>query len=469
MKKKKKLKDSRFKMTQYYFIINWILFFIFFGILLLFINKIYHIESNFIIRIIKFYSESFEKYIKYLDDLKKKLKNESNEENKSDEYLNENESEEESSSVNLKKIKNSKKKIKAEEDKKKKTKNSKKKLSKLARINLEKHEKIKMMKRYFFIHNTIFSVEIIVVSIIIISYYIIMNLYYEKEKKIFLDFDDFKSTLLEIFVSSYSSFSKIKKEAIFFSIFVQEKKEKLNQIKTNNIPVIFNNEIYTQENYTILENKKYYFEIPDEKEIEIKKFNNLLRPYSKNLDSSKNDSKVHLITLYNNNACEILFHIFFYSEIKYNICLKFWSSFLTQGIEQTLIQLEIEISHIIDVFVDINNSNEVLNDLKIIEDSFANSEDFILNYLLFAFRETQIILQDLEKKKVKNIYNLFKTVLYIFIFGCIPLFISFLIFIHFYYVLFKDFINLIVIFPLEYLIEEENLYVEIHNLYKLMY
>ena len=126
-----------------------------------------------------------------------------------------------------------------------------------------------MMKRYFFIHNIIFAVKIIIVSIIIISYYIIMYLLYEKKKKKFLEFDDFKSTLLEIIVSSFISFSKIKNQTIYFFSFIQEKKEKLNQINSGNSPITFNNEIYTQENYTLLENKKYYFEIPDEKEIEI--------------------------------------------------------------------------------------------------------------------------------------------------------------------------------------------------------
>ena len=448
--KKKKLKNSRFKMPQYYFIINWILFLIFFGVLLRFVNKIYQSESNLIIRIVKFYCESFEKYIKYLDDLKKKLKNESNEENKNDEHLNENESEEDNNSHNLKTIKHEKKKVNNEEDNKKK-------------------KKIKMMKRYFFIHNIIFAVKIIIVSIIIISYYIIMYLLYEKKKKKFLEFDDFKSTLLEIIVSSFISFSKIKNQTIYFFSFIQEKKEKLNQINSGNSPITFNNEIYTQENYTLLENKKYYFEIPDEKEIEIKKFNNLLRPYSSNLDTSKNNNNLLLITLYNNNACEIIFHLFYYNETKYDICLNFWSSFITQGIEQSLIQLEIEISHIIDIFIDINKSNEVLSDLRIIEKSFSNCDDFILNYLLLSYRETQFILKNLEKGKLDNIYHSFKIVLFIFIFGCIPLFFSFLLFIRMYYVLFKDFINLIIIFPLEYLIEEENLYIEIHKLYKLMY
>ena len=107
--------------------------------------------------------------------------------------------------------------------------------------------------------------------------------------------------------------------------------------------------------------------------------------------------------------------------------------------------------------------------MRIIEKSFSNCDDFILNYLLLSYRETQFILKNLEKGKLDNIYHSFKIVLFIFIFGCIPLFFSFLIFIHMYYVLFKDFINLIIIFPLEYLIEEENLYIEIHKLYKLMY
>ena len=431
------------------------------------INKIYQFESNLIVRIIKFYNESFSKYIKYLDELKKKLKNESNEENKSDDHLNGNESEDESSSNNLKQSR--KNKIKNEDEQKKKNKNSKKKISKMTRLNLEKHEKIKIMKRYFFIYNTIFAIEIFLVSIIILSYYIIMHFIYEDKKNNFLNFDNFKSSLLGIIVSSFSSFSKIKNQVIYFLNFTQEKNEKLNLLNSSNISITFNNEIYTQNNYTILENKKFNFEIPKDNELEIKKFNNLITSYLNNLDNSKNNTILLLVNLYNNNACEILFHLYYYNETKYNNCLFFWSSFVTQGIEQSLIQLEIEIFHIIDVFVEINNSNEVLNNLEIIKKTYSNCDDFILNYLLLAYRESQFILKDLEKEKLDNIYFSFKIILFIFISACIPLFFSFLIFIHYNYVLFQDFINLIIIYPLEYLVEEENLYFEIYNLYNLMY
>ena len=296
-----------------------------------------------------------------------------------------------------------------------------------------------------------------------------MHFIYEDKKNNFLNFDNFKSSLLGIIVSSFSSFSKIKNQVIYFLNFTQEKNEKLNLLNSSNISITFNNEIYTQNNYTILENKKFNFEIPKDNELEIKKFNNLITSYLNNLDTSKNNTILLLVNLYNNNACEILFHLYYYNEIKYNNCLFFWSSFVTQGIEQSLIQLEIEIFHIIDVFVEINRSNEVLNNLEIIKKTYSNCDDFILNYLLLAYRESQFILKDLEKEKLDNIYFSFKIILFIFISACIPLFFSFLIFIHYNYVLFQDFINLIIIYPLEYLVEEENLYFEIYNLYNLMY
>jgi hypothetical protein len=296
-----------------------------------------------------------------------------------------------------------------------------------------------------------------------------MHFIYEDKKNNFLNFDNFKSSLLGIIVSSFSSFSKIKNQVIYFLNFTQEKNEKLNLLNSSNISITFNNEIYTQNNYTILENKKFNFEIPKDNELEIKKFNNLITSYLNNLDTSKNNTILLLINLYNNNACEILFHLYYYNETKYNNCLFFWSSFVTQGIEQSLIQLEIEIFHIIDVFVEINNSNEVLNNLEIIKKTYSNCDDFILNYLYLSFRETQFILRDLEKDNSDIIYRSIERILFFFILGNIFLFIFFLILLYFVFIQFKDFINFIIIFPLEYLIEEENLYLEIIKLHNWLY
>ncbi len=258
------------------------------------------------------------------------------------------------------------------------------------------------MKNYFFIQNAIFLIKISILPIIILSYYIIIILFFNYKKNDFLKFDDFTSLIFQTYMTSLSSFSKIKNQTINFTNFILEKNKKLNLLKKGDESITFNNEIFTQENYTLLENKKYYFEIPNEEEITIKKLDNLMTSFSTNTDLSKNNSKTLFIKLYNGNACEILFLIYYYNETQYNICLNFWSSFLIQGIEQSLIQLEIAIFNIIDIMKEVNNLTEVYNNLKIIENIYSYCDDFILNYLYFSFRETFFILRDFEKGKIND-------------------------------------------------------------------
>ena len=75
----------------------------------------------------------------------------------------------------------------------------------------------------------------------------------------------------------------------------------------------------------------------------------------------------------------------------------------------------------------------------------------------------------MKKKKTQVIYNSFQIILIIYIFGCIFLFFGLMIFIYYGQIKFGSFINLIIIFPLQYLLEEESLYIEIIKLHKSLY
>ncbi len=325
------------------------------------------------------------------------------------------------------------------------------------------------MNNYFFIYNIGFILKLMTISILILFYYLIIYLYNGNRKNYLLQFDDFMSSIFEIYISTFSSFGIIKNQSIYFTNFIIEKNEKINQLNSNYELVTFNDEIYTKENLTLLQNQKYYFEIPNEEKISIKKLSNIISLFSINVDMTKNNSYSLLIKLFHGNACDVLFHLFFYNEPKFNTCIEFWSTIVTKGIENCFIQLEIEIYNIIDTFKYINNNNEQLNNLKDIENFYSNCDDFILNYLYLSFRQTQFIFRDLEKDKTDIIYKSIKTILYFFILYVILLFFLFLITILYSYIQFKDFINFIIIFPLEYIIEEENLCKEIIKLHKFLY
>ena len=176
-----------------------------------------------------------------------------------------------------------------------------------------------------------------------------------------------------------------------------------------------------------------------------------------------------MVNLFNGNACEILYKVYFIDDDKYNKCLIFWSSFVTQGIEQCLSQLEIEMLNIVSYFNYLNNFTEVYNNLHILEKNFSNCEEFIMIYLFYAYKVTQLVLTDLKNEKKRLILFTFDIVLYIYIIGCIFLFVVLLILIYYKKQKFGYLINFILIFPSQYLLEEKILYQEIIDIYKIMY
>ena len=470
IEKRKKASQPKYSSNKLYMILNLIIFtFVFFSILIL-VHKFYKIECNLIIKMIRFHSKSFENYIKYLEDLKKKLKDETNEEDKSvnnfdTSNLNESIDENNNQIIN---IENNDKTIK-EKPGKNKTLSQKKKIAKMSKMNLQKNEKIQIMKNHFFTYNIIFSLNICSLSILMMTYYIFVYSLYEKQKENFFQFDDFMCSVEGIYPQTYLAFATLKNQTLHFTNFIITKNKKLEELNSGIESITFQNKIYTKDNSSLLENEKYIFEIPNENERIISKLGNLITSLTSNIDTSNNNSKTILIKLYNGDACDILFNIYFIDNIKYYKCINFWSSFISQGIEQCLAQLEIEMLNIISYLKYLNNSTESYNNLMILENIFADCEEFIMVYFYYSYKVTQLILIDLENDKSNFVLFLFDFIVYSFIVICIILFFILNIFVYYDGLKFGQLINFIVIFPIQYLIEEENLYNEIIDLYKKLY
>ena len=325
------------------------------------------------------------------------------------------------------------------------------------------------MSHYFLIYNILYSLQICTLCLLIMSYYILVILLYEYRKNNFIVFDDYCNSIASIFSNTYIAYQTLKNQTIYFTSFMIEKNKTLNELDSGNEYSLFFNEVYSKENYTLLKNQNYIFEIPDEKDTTIEKLGTLITLFTSNVDLSVNNSKVVMVNLYNGNACEILYKVYFIDDDKYNKCLKFWSSIVTQGIEQCLSQLELEMINIISYFNYLNNSTEVYNNLHILENSFSNCEEFIIIYLFYAYKVTQLVLEDLKNDKRMLILFTFDIIVYIYIIGCIFLFICLLIIIYYGKQKFGYLINFILIFPFQYLLEERILYQEIIELYKMMY
>ena len=468
--KRKNASRPEFSSNKIYLIFNLIIFLFIFVGLYFFVMKFYQIEIGFIKKILKFNCPSFDKYIKYLGGLKKKLKIDSNEDNIS---VNNSDNSEltELKGTNIKKsifkTKIEGEKINKNENNKKNSK--KKKNSKLERFNHQKKEKMKVMKNHFFIYNSLFSINICVLCFIIMSYYMLVYLLYIYRKNSYFIYDDFMASVEGIYLKAYLAFSILKNQTNHYTDFEILKNISLYQLNNNYSSVTFLNEIYTKDNYTILENQKYIFYIPNENERKITKLGTLITSYTTNVDISVNSTKTVLVNLYNGNACDVLFNIYYINSKKYYECIIFWSGFITQGIEQCIAELDIEILNIVTIFELINNRHNVLENYNILDTLYNNCELFIINYFYYAYKITQILFIDLEEDIIDLIFFTFDIIVYSYVIGCILVFIIFNILIYLGGIKFADLINFIIIFPMQYLIEEENLYSEIIDVYKLIY
>ena len=301
-------------------------------------------------------------------------------------------------------------------------------------------------------------------------YYPIIYLLYEYRRERFFEYDDFMSSCEGIYVDAYEAFGTLKNQTVFFANYIIERNEKIKELNDNISSIVeFKGINYTKNNITELEKKKFIFEIPEESNRTISKLGNLVTAFTANTDITKNSTETVLVKLYNGNACKVLFQLYEYDDEKYETCLNFWTSMVTQGIEQCLTHLEVEMSNIVTLFQEINNSTEIFNDLEILENPFTKCEEFITNYFFYAYKETIIIFIALEKVKSGIIYSGFDIMKTLFIIICIFLFYILSTFIYFENKVFGDFLKFIVIFPTIYLIEDDSFYKDIINLKKELY
>ena len=472
---------SRFKTNKVYLILNVILFFLVFLSLLGITIKFYNIESQLLFKMIRYNNPKFDIYFKYLEELKKKLRKDTGEEeDKNDsENLNESKISDNDNDKDKDQERDQEKDIDKENDKGKKKKNKKldrskisqkKRLAKVTKIQQQKTIKFRIMRRYFFVYNFFFSIKIGIICVIIMIYYPIIYLLYEYRRERFFEYDDFMSSCEGIYVDAYEAFGTLKNQTVYFANYIIERNEKIKELNDNISSIVeFKGINYTKNNITELEKKKFIFEIPEESNRTISKLGNLVTAFTANTDITKNSTETVLVKLYNGNACKVLFQLYEYDDEKYETCLNFWTSMVTQGIEQCLTHLEVEMSNIVTLFQEINNSTEIFNDLEILENPFTKCEEFITNYFFYAYKETIVIFIALEKVKSGIIYSGFDIMKTLFIIICIFLFYILSTFIYFENKVFGDFLKFIVIFPTIYLIEDDSFYKDIINLKKELY
>ena len=471
--KKKKLAQGKFSPNYFYYISNIFLFVFVSSIFIFIIFKVHSIEKYFLKKLIWYHTINIDNYIKYLDELKKKLRSEPEDEEDKMEIL-KNDSNENQDNIKSDSEKSNQKKYltriesnnKIKNDNittKKKPKKKKKLQGRYAKIHQQKKEKIHIMGTYFLIYNILNAVRLVFILSILTIFYIIMDSIFKHKKKNFLLIDNIMCEIYGIFNESSVIFSSMKNQTSHYLDYNIMKEEYINELLNDTITnVTINSVTYTKNDIDLLNSTRYELLIPSLEEISIPKIGNILTSFfSKNENGKSNNAYSQLYKIYYGDLCEILYPD---DEYIYNNCIIFWSAILKQGLEQTMTQFSIELNSLLDEFISINKGEKTLNDINDYTGTLGQIEIFINYFFLNSFVKTRELFKKIMKEKLNDFYLLLN-IMFILIIICIPIIFFFIII--FIYSIKNNltcFLNFVGILPIQYLSEDENFYRDILKL-----
>ena len=504
--KEAKIEDN-FTLFPYSLIFLIIIFvFIIIGLIYL-VYKIYSNEIYFLEKLINFNSPQFEVYLKSLEDIKKRLRLENEEDEEKDEDM-EMESKKETKKEEEEEKNKRRKKVNETDENKRKRKD--KKSNKFLHV---KQKKKKIMGMFFFKSNLIFTIKIIVILVLSISYYLVSSLVNSHNKSNFLDFDQTIDAIETVYKETYELYKRLKIEMENYENVITSKKEAMDEMCQNS-DYYYNLYNYNSTAFSVNDSCKndcfnstclnkalmsmakdcaenincssvikdsfcggfqcildnissYQMDIPANEELTTPKLGSLLMPLVSDVNSKSSETEQKLNNLYNDDACKILIDENDVNQTDY--CKKFWSGILVKGMEQGITQLGLSVASVTDELRWINSSN--LNNTKRFSDLTKNAESaffqfsiFVEFYLFKSYLQTYRIFDVLRDVKLDNIKSNFNVILYCYLFGSI-----FLVGIAYYFVndskyLLNSFLNFVGIFPVKYLMEDNTLYHETLNL-----
>ncbi len=473
-KRVKNLKSRRFQNNYIYIIINAVCFIGIFTCIIHLLYKAYIIEIYFLKKLVMFHSNNFDNYIKYLEELKKKLRNDNGDDEQSELKNDSNENQVHNETSFNREEKNIEKKLMKETTKndsnndsiekdklkeKNKRKNKRKMHGRQSKIQQQKNEKIQIMAKYFTLFSIILSIKLCTTLIISMLYYIVILLFYNKTKNNLLSIDNITSNIVGIFRESGLVFSILKNQTLYLENFEIEKQKYINQIKNGIISnITIKNKTYTIDNIEELNSLNYSLIIPSTSELYINKIGNILMPLVSGSEYKGNKSPYgQLYTLYYSDMCQLL-----YSNVPSILanCNSFWSGIMKQGLEQTITQLGIELNTILEDFIQINQGNKTLIQINDISGALGQIEVFVNYFFLNAYSKTSQLFYLIKKDKKNNFRKLCIYINIIFIFCNLVLMFIMVFFIYSGKHNLNSFLNFIGIFPIQYLSEDENFYKE---------
>jgi hypothetical protein len=446
-------------MNFVYLYFNLFFYIISFILSIFIINSKYKNEIYYLGLIIDFQNEDFDLYIKYLNDLKKKLKNETsqneNEKDKNDEIEENDKENNKDNKTKNKEKKSSKHLLIAAKKSEKKKLNKKGRKSKINKYHLQREEKKKIMSKYF-LNQSIFSgYKIGFVFILAMSYYILIYFLYKNQKDKYILYDDIETDLVSTVLNTFLDYAKIKHEICDYINYLNEYNNCLINLSNNTISTCTIS--YKEFNINNISQSKFLFTILSYDDLFSKEMGNLILNFvSKQI---KGDYRTKISNIHTGDMCLELNNFIY---INYTLCSNYWDSILLQGLSQTIIYSNSILKSIIQEF---NNFNKEQNFTKLnyFIDKFYSIEIYMINYFFPATKYEIILFDKLKKKKIKNMFKIFNVILY-----CSALEIIIL-----YYILIlsifqmkktDSLMNFVVIFPLKYINEKTDFYNEVLEL-----
>ena len=367
------------------------------------VYKIYSNEIYFLEKLINFNSANFDAYLKSLEDIKKRLRLENEEDEEKDEDM---EMESKRATKKEEEEENNKKKKKIADEKENENNNKRKKKDKKSNKFLQvKQKKKRIMGMFFFKWNLFFTIKVLVILIISISYYLVSSVVNSQNKSNYLDFDQTTDAIEAVYKQTYELYLKLKTEMETFEERMRVKIDAINSFCDNstNETQFFsysylnksttNTYIYTKCNNTgcvssmaeyaiscvndvncdkerlkkeacdglicidAIEN--YKMTIPSNEELTTPKLGSLLMPLVSGVDETSTETEIKLNNLYNNDSCSIL--VGKDNQQAYEYCSNFWSNILGKGMEQGITQLGLSVASVTDELNSLNDLSDVLN------------------------------------------------------------------------------------------------------------
>ena len=394
---------------------------------IIYIFRIHIIELYFLEKLIYFNSPNFEKYLKNLEEIKKKIQNDNinEEEEKDDLDINDLDSKKISKKDDEEGKKNLLSSVKLGKKGKKKDPN------KLGKAKEQKSTKIKIMGSFFLKNNIIFIIEIVIIMLISTSYYIVSLLIENSKKKSFFDFDLINDEMISVFKESFDNFIYLKNQLDKF----EDTLVNCEQVESSHI--------------------LYEMDLPKIAELYSPNFGNNIMKITSDF-GFKTETLSNFSFLFSIDSCKVLTE----EEKEYFACKVRFGDLLIHGMEHAFSKIGSLFGTVIEELNSINNNGSLF--IEKVNDSKFHSLEL---YFEFYFQKSLIlannIFTQLRSELLSNIQSLLKIILILYIILILFLFASLFYFIYSFKNRINSFLFFIAILPFKYMIEDNNLHNEI--------